>query len=134
MAINIPTGRAQAISTLNNGDIFILGNTSNESDVGGWKIWLMPDASGFVGTVSILRRPEGKEASDSGVGFSQSPYRRIVLNNLPADCTIVSDSSGLSGVSEVQVEASGVSIAFMVSCSAGSATVRSRPFQGSGAF
>lgn len=134
MAIVLPTGRQHTITSANDGDLFILGNTSNESDVGGWKIWLMPDQGGFTGALYILRRPEGKEVADNNVGFSQSPYRRIVINNQSADCTIVSGATPLIDVSEIQVEANGTSIAYLVACSAGSATVRSRPFQGSGAF
>jgi hypothetical protein len=131
--IVLPTGRAQTITPANDGDMFILGNTSNESDVGGWKIHLMPDEGGvWAGAIYILRRPEGKMPFDNGVGFSQSPYRRIVINNLAADCAL--DSAPLTGVSEIQVEANGTSIAFMVQCSAGSATVYSRPLQGSVAF
>lgn len=130
MAFVQPTGRAQGITTLNNGDVFALGNTSDEADVGGWKIWLMPNTDGFVGSISILRRPS--QLTDPSVGYSVSPYRRIVINNLPADCLI--DAAPLTTVSEVQVEANGSSIAFAVSCSAGSATVYSRPLNGSVAF
>ncbi len=131
MAIVQPTGRAQIITPLNNGDIFILGNTNDEADVGGWKIWLMPDMGiTFTGAIYILRRPT--PITDPNVGFSQSPYRRIVINNLAADCQF--DNAALTTVSEVQVEANGSSIAFMVSCSAGSAVVYSRPLNGSVAF
>ncbi len=132
MAIVQPTGRIQAITSTNNGDLFILGNNSNEADVGGWAVWLIPDSGGFTGTVSIMRRPEGKGAADNNVGFVTSPYRRIVVAGVAADCQI--DSTPLTTVCEALVQANGASIALFVSCTAGSASVYTRPLQGPTSF
>ncbi len=134
MAIVKITGRIKEITPANHGDLFILGNTSNEADVGGWTITLMPDAGGaFAGGITILRRPEGKGADDNNVGFMPSPYRPIVINNVAANPDVF-DSIALTGPSEVQVPANGTSIAFSVSCTAGSAAVYTRPLQGSTAI
>ena len=128
-AINFPTGRDQMIGVANNGDTFILGNTSDEADAGGWKLTLMPDAAtGWTGSITIMRRPSGKGAFDNNVGFMPSSYRRIVVNNTASD--YLWDSVALTGASEVQVEGNATSVAFYVQCTAGSARVYTRPVNG----
>lgn len=129
MAIVTATGRIRPITTDTNGDIYILGNNSNEADVGGWAISLIPDAGGaFVGSIAILMRPEGKGAFDNNVGFVPCPYRCIVINGVPQ--TYQLDNIPLVGVCHIQVPSNGWSNAFAVVCSQGSASVYSRPLQG----
>ena len=122
------TGRAQILTGLNNGDLFLLGNVSNESDVGGWVVTLMPDQGGFDGGVFIMRRPEGMAADNNNVGFMPSPYRRITVSNVASDGSIASDA--LTGATEVLIPAYGTSIALSVYCNSGSAVVYTRPLQG----
>lgn len=128
--INYPTGRDQIISTKNDGDLFILGNTSDEDDAGGWKITFMPDGGvPFVGSIIIMRRPSGKSAFDNNVGFMPSPYRRIVVNNVASD--MLWDSVPITAPGVILVAANGSSIAFVVQCTSGSARVYTRPVNGS---
>lgn len=127
--INWPVGRVQIISAANNGDLFILGNTSNEADVGGWMLTLMPDAGGpFQGAVTLARRPEGKGAFDNAAGFMPSPYKVFVLNNVAQ--VPYWDVVPLTGATEICVPANGTSIGFWVQCTQGTARVYNRPVNG----
>lgn len=126
--VNMP-GRIRPISTAQSGDLYILGNTSNEADVGGWAISLIPDAGvSFVGSIAIMGRPEGKGASDNNVGFVPFPYRCIVINGVPQQYQF--DTIPLVGICHIQVPSNGWSNAIAVVVTQGSASIYNRPLQG----
>lgn len=82
----------------------------------------------FVGQFVVCGRNLGVAANEVDVPFVPVPYRRVNLNNLASDYTIVSDP--ISGVAKIAVPASGDSIALLCAISAGQMTITSWDLQG----
>lgn len=125
MAIVEQAGRCQTITAANHGDMFKLGNASQE--VGGWTIILVPSPD-FLGGINTLGRLTGPDAALRNAPYFPAPYRQVCINNVGSDYTF--SSALISTSSTVQVPANGLSIAFLVTCTAGSADVYSMPLQG----
>lgn len=128
MAIVQTTGRRQLLTPTNNGDLFKLGNTSNEDDVGGWILTLVPTDGNFAGSFVVLGRNAMKTASDNNAPFIPIPYRTVCTNNVAADYSF--SAAPITGTSMVIVPAYGIAIAVLVACTAGSANLYSNPING----
>ena len=123
-----PIDRDYRITATDNGNFLILGNSSGTDAVGGWHIQLNPDNASDV-SIAVVARTMGKNPSDQSVPFEPIPYRRVSLNNVASDYTLV--SALLNGPCLIQVPANGLSVALLVSMTVGNCMLYSMPVVGS---
>lgn len=128
MATVEQTGRCQSISSANHGDLFKLGNVSNEQDVGGWTITVIATSGDFSGGVYIVGRQSGTDAQSRSMPYLPVPFRQVCINNIAMSYSF--DNALISASSIVQVPANGLALALLVSCTSGTADVYSTPLQG----
>lgn len=128
MAIKQRSSRKFGFSTDDNGDFLEIGPAGTSSTGGVMAIQLIPDQN-FVGSVVIHGKIMGTAARDANVQFMPVMYRPITLNNVAADFTIPI-ATAVPGNSTINVPSNGVSIALLVTCSAGTCQVVSWNLQG----
>lgn len=119
-------GREYPVNSTDNGKILFLGSAS-DGRVGTMMITFVPDIA-WTGSFAVVARPYGKPASDNGVGFQPIPYRRVTLNNVASDRTIVSDI--LTQPFIIEVPANGLAIGLLTSTLSGTGVVYSWPLNG----
>ena len=127
MAIKQRSSRKFGISPSDNGDFLEIGPAGTSSTGGIMAIQFIPDVN-FVGSIIVVGRVFGPAAQDAGAAFMPISYRRVTVNNVASDYQIVSDP--ITGPSTIQVPSNGISIGFLVSCSAGLCQVVSWDLQG----
>lgn len=126
MASPYPISNRYKITTQDHGQILKLGNAST-GEVGTWLIQFVPDAT-FDGGLAVLGRIEHDKAVADVIPYVPVRYRAAYLNTVSADYALV-DTQITSG-SILQVPASGLSIAVLVSCAEGYGYLYSVPLHG----
>lgn len=126
MASPYPINTRYKITEADHGNILKLGNAA-EGAVGTWQVQFVPDAS-FVGSFAVLARSDHKDAHGDAVPYVSVPYRKVFLNDLPADYSLASDI--ITSGSILQIPSSGLSVALLVECTAGFGYLYSKPLDG----
>ncbi len=120
--------RSQRIGPEHSGRFAVLGNVSTV-EVGTWRIQFYPDEA-FTGTLTVMGRSAGKDAHDADVGFGTIPYRRIQLNGVASDRSLVTDGVPIATDFIIEVPASGLALALLLDCTTGSGLILSQPLAG----
>jgi hypothetical protein len=128
MAIKQRSSRKFGIMPSDNGDILEIGPAGTSSSGGVMAIQFVPDVN-YSGSVVLVGKVFGTAAQDAGAAFMPISYRRVTVNNVASDYSIVSDA--ITGATTIQVPSNGISIGLLVTCSAGSCQVVSMNLQGS---
>ena len=123
MANRYPINRDYTVTTTDNGNTLVLGNTSLGDKAGAWIIEFAPSL-GFVGEFQVVARMMGKVPDDDTLGFLPVPYRVINLNGTASDYAF--STAHLTQPFIIQVPGSGMSIGLLTACSAGSGRLYSQ--------
>jgi hypothetical protein len=128
--IFISAARRQPITASQSGQFVVLGNVS-PSQVGTWRVQFVPDEL-WQGSLTPMGRSAGKDAHDDSVGFATVPYRRVQLNGIASDYRLMTDAAVLPIATDftVLVPATGLAVAFLIECTAGSGVLYSQPLEG----
>jgi hypothetical protein len=123
--------QGQKITTADSGNTLVVGDAGHGNTAGAVVIEFLPDGT-WTGNLVVVARvgggPLSKQEAKLGVPFAQVPYRAAYLNGAVSDYSI--QSVPLTGASLVQVPANGTAIGFLVTCTAGFATVYFRTLDG----
>lgn len=129
MALVKASNRLNVVTQTNNGDIFEFGPGGGVSQVGAIVFQFAPSLD-FAGTFLVIGKMMGVAAETAP--FLPISYRRVNINTLASDYAIVADAVVPSAI--IQVPSNGLSIALLVSCTAGKCQVYSWDLQGSSAI
>lgn len=120
MAFIYPMDRVFKLTADNNGDIAELGPGAPSGVTGAMVIQFSPSPD-FVGGFAVVARAMGQAAKAAGAALMPVPYRRVTVNNIASDYTMVADL--VTGATIIQVPSNGLSIGLLVNCTAGSCQV-----------
>lgn len=126
MAIKQRSSRKFGFSTDDNGDFLEMGPAGTPSSGGCMTIQFIPSPDAIY-SIIIMAKVAGVASTDANAPFMPVKYRRVVVNNVAADRTLVDDA--ITGASLIEVPSNGESIALFTACSAGTCQIISRNLQ-----
>lgn len=110
-----------------NGNILVVGNTSDENPNGAIRIWLYAEGDCDV-SLTVLGRSPRISTADYSAPWIPVPYRRVTIDNVASDYAMV--SAVVRGTSSILVPTCGASVGLLVAITTGAATMRCVPVQG----
>lgn len=117
------SNRTWTINANDNGNILEIGIAQPTNHAGMWSVQFHPDPL-FNGQVVVMGRAGGAQGGPATVPgsspFMPYPYRRVVVNNVASDRTIVSDP--ISTPTIIEIPSGMCSIGFLVVCTTGTMT------------
>lgn len=132
MALLKGSNRYNVITATNNGDILPLGPAGTTSFVGTMGVQFAPSLD-FVGSFQVLGKIMGTAADNAP--YVPIPYRRVTVvaggSVVASDYAMVSDP--VVPTAMIHVPSAGLSIALLITCSAGTCQVFSMDLQGNSA-
>ena len=123
------SGPKRVITVTDHGNILEFGDVSG-AGTGVWFLQFEPDSLfEAAGGIVVMGRSRLKAASDDKIGFHPIPYRQVFLNGVAGDYSFA--SAPISSSSMIHIPATGMAVAVLVSCLAGTATLYLTPHAGS---
>ena len=132
MAIVKASNTLWVINPADNGNTLELGTGSAGTFTGIMVVQFNPDLL-WNGSIQVLARLTGPAAETANLPMVPIPYRRVTVNNVASDRTLVSDTLLISSAYKIEIPSNRDSIGFLVSCLSGSCTYVCAPLQGQSA-
>lgn len=130
MADIFPVGSPFRVLPAQNGQVASFGSTSDENPSGAWHLMFVPSID-FDGAFVVQGRTPRISTADLTVPWLPIPYRRITVNNVASDWSIVTDTLAISGPYQILVPASGMAISALIACNTGQCMIYSQKMTGS---
>lgn len=128
MADIFPAGPKFRVLPPQNGQILAYGNTSDENPSGCWTFQFAPDIGSDAAFIVMGRTPRISTA-DTSVPWVPIPYRRITVNNVASDYTVVADTIGAT-TTVIQVPSNGLAVGLLVAMTVGETTIYAQHMEG----
>lgn len=131
MADIYPIGPKFRLQAAQNGNILVMGNTSDEQPNGAVRVWFVPD-NGCDAVFTVVGRVPRIQAADAALApWIPVPYRRVTLSNVASDFAVVSDP--VTGTSSILVPTVGGAVGLLVACTTGDCTIYTVQVEGASA-
>lgn len=127
MATRRASSRSEFITAADNGNFLEFGPAGTSSSVGTFVFQFQPSMD-FAGSIQVMGKCFGPAAQAGNAATIPIPYRRVNVAGAASDYAIVADAITSAGI--IQVPSNGITVTFLVTCTAGSCGVFSWDLQG----
>ena len=111
--------QSKQITPATNGDTWQFGNGA-AGYVGTFQVDFVPQQV-FVGSITVVARGFGQDVDAQAVPYVPVMYRKVYLNGLPADWSMVNDV--LTSRSLIAIPTAAMDIGLLIQCTAGTAMI-----------